>query len=223
LSRLLKRKLNVSFMVLPRYKLVSKRHPTIKNITQNTCIPVMGSIENTTDYGLTQEQKDYFMSHGFVKIEKCFTREAASNFTSALWTRLGFSPTDKTTWTVERTHMPRQNEVAISEFAPRAWSAIRELVNGPDGDNRISDEFKMWADGFIVNLGKEEYSQDDELDFRSLENWHTDGDFFVHYLDSPEQALLVIPLFSDIETKGGGTAVCTDGIGLIARHLVRTP
>jgi hypothetical protein len=42
----------------------------------------------------------------------------------------------------------------------------------------------------------------------------------VHYLDSPEQALLVIPLWSDIVERGGGTVVCSDGIRYIARHLV---
>ena len=52
---------------------------------------------------------------------------------------------------------------------------------------------------------------------------HNDGDFFVHFLDSPEQALLIIPLFSDIKPKGGGTALCTDGIGLVANRLVRLP
>jgi hypothetical protein len=53
-----------------------------------------------------------------------------------------------------------------------------------------------------------------------LDNWHNDGDFFVHFLDSPEQALLVIPLWSDIVSKGGGTAICSDGIKYIAKHLV---
>lgn len=56
-----------------------------------------------------------------------------------------------------------------------------------------------------------------------LDGWHCDGDFFVHFLDSPEQGLLVIPLWSDIETKGGGTAVCGDGIKHIAQHLVLYP
>lgn len=54
----------------------------------------------------------------------------------------------------------------------------------------------------------------------ALDNWHNDGDFFVHFLDSPEQALLVIPLWSDIAHKGGGTAVNGDGIKYIAKHLV---
>jgi len=57
------------------------------------------------------------------------------------------------------------------------------------------------------------------LDFRTLDNWHNDGDWFVHFLDSPEQALLVIPLFTDIMPKGGGTVICTDGVGLVAKRL----
>jgi len=48
------------------------------------------------------------------------------------------------------------------------------------------------------------------------------GIFFVHFLDSPEQALLVIPLWSKIVPKGGGTAISTDGIKHIAKYLVRT-
>ena len=63
----------------------------------------------------------------------------------------------------------------------------------------MSDVFEGWGDGFIVNLGKPEYKADDELDLRrDMWGWHNDGDFFVHFLDSPQQALLVIPLWSDI-------------------------
>lgn len=39
-------------------------------------------------------------------------------------------------------------------------------------------------------------------------------------MDSPEQALLVIPLWSDIEPKGGGTALACDGIKWIAKYMV---
>ncbi|KAJ7106184.1 hypothetical protein C8R44DRAFT_886076 [Mycena epipterygia] len=113
--------------------------------------------------------------------------------------------------------MPSHNSVFISEFAPKAWSAICELLGGED---RIADSAKVWKDSFIVNLGKEGQGG---VGFRELDNWHVDGDFFVHFLDSPEQALLVIPIFSDIAPSGGGTAICTDGIGVVARHLYENP
>ena len=45
----------------------------------------------------------------------------------------------------------------------------------------------------------------------------------MHYLDSPEQALLVIPLFSDIHARGGGTYVAPEGIGHVARYLAAHP
>lgn len=41
----------------------------------------------------------------------------------------------------------------------------------------------------------------------------------VHYLDSPEQGLLVIPLFTDIRVGGGGTMICPAAIPKIAQHL----
>jgi hypothetical protein len=156
----------------------------------------MASAAGDPEYILSEAQKSQFLEHGFVKIEKCFTRAQAADFTADLWVRLGMSPRDKTTWTAERTNMPWHGMVAISTFAPRAWAAMCQLLGGSD---RISNYFESWGDSFIVNLGLPEYKADDELDLRNdLWGWHNDGDFFVHFLDSPQQALLVIPLWSDI-------------------------
>jgi hypothetical protein len=168
-------------------------------------------------YGLTEEQKRHWLENGFVKVPKCFSREVAEEFASSIWTRMGASPCDKATWVTERLNMPGHSTVSVKEFAPKAWYAMCELIGGED---RMAEWCKDWKDGFIVNLGKPEYNPTDPLDPRSLDDWHSDGDWFTHFLDSPEQALLVIPLFSDVESKGGGTMICTDGIGLVAKHLV---
>jgi hypothetical protein len=169
-------------------------------------------------YSLSEEQKQHWLEHGFVKVENCFSRETAKTFTETVWTRLGASPDDKSTWPTEKLNMPGHTTVSVPEFAPKAYDAICELVGGED---RVADWTKTWKDGWIVNFGKPEFDPNAELNFRTLDNWHNDGDWFVHFLDSPEQALLVIPLFSDIDSKGGGTAICTDGIGLVAKKLVR--
>jgi hypothetical protein len=179
--------------------------------------PVMPGVTDNPDYTLTEGQKAHFLEHGFIKVEKCFSREQAADFTSTLWTRLGFDPNDKSTWVEERTNMPWHHHVPVSEFSPKAWSVMCQLLGG---EARISTHMRGWGDGFIVNLGKEEYSPDEEVNLRDLWGWHNDGDFFVHFLDSPEQALLVIPLWSDIVSKAGGTAICTDGIKHIAKLLV---
>ena len=113
--------------------------------------------------------------------------------------------------------MPAHTQVPVPEIAPKAWSAMCQLLGG---EERVSPWMSGWSDAFIVNLGREEYKPDDKVNFRELDNWHNDGDFFVHFLDSREQALLVIPLWSDIKPKGGGTALCSDGIKHITQHLV---
>ncbi|KAJ9611778.1 hypothetical protein H2204_015204 [Knufia peltigerae] len=164
---------------------------------------------------LTPEQVDSFMKYGFLRVPGCFTREAAEEWTKDVWTRLGFDPQNPETWTTERTNMPSHNSVAIKDFAPKAFDAICELVGGED---KITEPSKIWRDAFIVNLGTKE-NEGKVTHPKDLKGWHVDGDFFVHFLDSPEQGLLVIPLFTDILPNGGGTWVCSEGVGKIARHL----
>lgn len=168
---------------------------------------------------LTPEEKEHFLTHGWLKIPGAFTPEQAETITANVWTRLGMSPTDKSTWNQVRINMPHHSEFDASEFAPRAWQAICELCGG---EERINPATKMWKDSLIVNLGSAE-REGKPVHPRDLEGWHVDGDFFVHYLDSPEQGLLVIPLFTDILPDGGGTVICPEAIPKVARHLYEHP
>lgn len=167
------------------------------------------------DKVLTQVDIDHFLEHGWIKLSNCFTQEQADKVTSNVWTRLGMDPNDKSTWHTLRTNMPAHNRFDPSEFAPKAWTAIGELLGGED---KISEEHRQWGDGLIVNLGSAE-GEGKETDPRDLAEWHVDGDFFVHYLDSPEQGLLVIPLFTDIRPGGGGTMICPPAIPVMAKWL----
>lgn len=115
--------------------------------------------------------------------------------------------------------MPSHRTFDVSVFAPKVWSAICELCGG---EERIAPESKDWRDSLIVNLGTAE-GAGKPMAPRDLPGWHVDGDFFVHYLDSPEQALLVTPLFTDIVPQGGGTVICPPGIGKIANWLYANP
>ena len=150
---------------------------------------------------LTEDEKAFFLEHGYVRLRGCFTREQAAEVTAGVWTRLGFSATDRGTWARERTNMPGHREFDCAALAPRAWAAICELCGGED---RVHPRSRQWRDSLIVNLGTPE-GEGRDVDPQDLPEWHVDGDFFVHYLDSPEQALLVIPLFTDIVPGGGGT------------------
>lgn len=170
-------------------------------------------------------------------IKQAFTRQKADEFMQNMWIRLGLDPNDKSTWTQERIHMPVHRREKVADFAPKvrhtreytsilwltvyqAWQAIIDLLGSED---RIDDEASSWGDSFIVNLGTPETEGAAAPDPKDLDNWHCDGDFFIHYLDSPEQALLVIPIFSDIQPRGGGTFIAPEGIDLIARYLAAHP
>lgn len=168
---------------------------------------------------LTQADTDHFLEHGWIKLSNCFTQEQSDKVTATVWTRLGMDPNDKSTWHTLRTNMPAHNHFEAAAFAPKAWAAIGELLGGED---KISDKNREWGDGLIVNLGSKE-GEGKETDPRELKEWHVDGDFFVHFLDSPEQGLLVIPLFTDILPGGGGTMICPDAIPVMARHLKEHP
>lgn len=115
--------------------------------------------------------------------------------------------------------MPHHKSFNAAQFAPKAWAAICELCGG---ENRVSPHSKEWRDSLIVNLGTPDL-EGVQIPPQNLEGWHVDGDFFVHYLDSPEQGLLVVPLFSDVVPGGGGTVICLDALPKVARHLFDNP
>ncbi|KAF6837285.1 hypothetical protein CPLU01_03149 [Colletotrichum plurivorum] len=163
---------------------------------------------------LTEAQKEHFRANGWLKLTGCFTREQAEWVTKDVWTRLGADPNDTSTWK-HRTNMPHHRAFDCSEFAPKAWSAIVELCGG---EERVAPESKEWRDSLIVNLGSPEF-EGKEQSPKNLDNWHVDGDFFVHFLDSPEQGLLVIPLFTDVVPGGGGTVICPEAMRKVAAHL----
>jgi hypothetical protein len=115
--------------------------------------------------------------------------------------------------------MPWHRAFSVADFAPKAWSGICQLVGGA---SRADPTASTWKDGFIVNLGTPS-GHNKVVKPQELKGWHVDGDFFVHYLDSPEQALLVIPLWSDIVPGGGGTMICPRAIDVVAKHLYNHP
>ncbi|ORY28602.1 hypothetical protein BCR39DRAFT_559418 [Naematelia encephala] len=169
---------------------------------------------------LTDEQVESFMNDGYLRLEGAFSREKADEWTKDVWVRLGMDPNDQTTWMREWTNMPHHRKELVETFSPIAWNAIGELVGGHD---RIDPTMNTWSDGFIVNLGTPEHATQAPPHPKELNRWHCDGDFFLHFLDSPEQALLVVPLFTDIEPHGGGTMIAPDAIPKLAQYLADHP
>lgn len=171
------------------------------------------------DKTLTESDIDHFIEKGYVIVRDCFSDELASEWRAFAFKRLGYDPEDPATWEKPRIHLPSMNSRPIREIAPKAWGAICDLLGG---EARIANTKPTWGDGFIINFslgGDTEWVPPEKL----LTGWHKDGDFFRHFLDSPEQGLLTIIVWSDIQPKSGGTFIACDSIQHVAQHLYTHP
>jgi len=56
-----------------------------------------------------------------------------------------------------------------------------------------------------------------------LGNWHIDGDWFRHFLDSGDQAMTAIILYNDIVPRAGGTFLAEDGMKEVIKWLYEHP
>jgi Phytanoyl-CoA dioxygenase (PhyH) len=167
-----------------------------------------------SDTVLSAEQVESFVEHGYVRIPECFTRADAEPWLDEAWVRLGYERDEPSTWVERRVHMPSLRHVEVADFAPKVWGAACQLLGGED---RIEQPY-TWGNGFIANLGIGA-DRPWEPPSAASPGWHKDGDFFRHFLDSPEQGLLTIVLWSDIEERGGGTFIAPDSVAPVARLL----
>jgi hypothetical protein len=163
---------------------------------------------------LSDDQAEQFLRRGFVTIEGCFRREVADEWVERAWRRIGYRPEDPSSWLEKRVHLPDDSAVDARHFAPRAWQAAVELAGGQD---RLELPWR-WSDGLIANLGVGA-DQPWQPPSAAVGGWHKDGDFFRHFLDSPEQGLLSFVLWTDMLSTGGGTFVAADSVPVVARFL----
>ncbi len=167
---------------------------------------------------LSPDQIQHFITRGYVHLEGCFDCSPGSlahGWVADSWKRNGIDPDDFDSWPKDKIHMPCTESALVSGLAPTALSAMHELCGGAE---RIPSDAIRWGNGFIANygLGRDEPWQAPGPD---VTGWHKDGDFFRHFLDSPEQALLVIVVYSDIGERGGGTFFSPDSIRPVAELL----
>jgi len=168
---------------------------------------------------ITAEQARQFLSDGLLCVRGAIPRERVDAWASQVWTRLGYSEKDPATWEQSRIHMPTHQRLPVEELSPRAWAAICDLCGGAERVKRPS----TWGDGFIVNLGADDHAETWQPPSPESGGWHKDGDWFKHFLDSPEQGLLTIVLWSDVHPRGGATFVAQDSVPVVARFLAQHP
>jgi len=161
---------------------------------------------------------EHFIQHGFIKLAEVFSPEEAARGTRRAFESLGCDINDPATWNAPSARVAHSYLLDQRKETPKLWAAACELVGGAE---RLEAGQHSWSDFLILNLGHEAdkpwAAPDDTA------GWHKDGDFFRHFLDSPEQALLVITLWSDISDRGGGTFIAPQSIGVVARYLLEHP
>ncbi len=167
---------------------------------------------------LTDEQVEQFLARGHVVLRDCFSAETAKEWTDQAFVRLGYDPDDPSTWEQVYIHMPAHRRVDVREFAPKVWDAACDLLGG---EERVQQPY-TFGDSFIVNLGQGA-DRPWEPPSPRVPGWHKDGDFFRHFLDSPEQGLLTIVVWTDIQPRGGGTFIACDSVPVLARFLAAHP
>jgi ectoine hydroxylase-related dioxygenase (phytanoyl-CoA dioxygenase family) len=181
---------------------------------------------------LTQEQVQSFLEKGYLVVGDCLDIDIAHRWVDEAYERLGYDKHDPSTWQKDIIWMDHKNQLPVRELAPKAWAAILDVVGG---EERLEQEVmqieskhfstidsSIWSDAFIVNFHKGA-DQPWQPPSARVSGWHKDGSYFKHFLDSREQALLTIVLWSDMLHQGGGTFVAPDSVRLMARYLSQHP
>jgi Phytanoyl-CoA dioxygenase (PhyH) len=181
---------------------------------------------------LTEEQVQSFLDKGYLVVKDCLDTSIANRWVDEAYDRLGYSKHDPTTWQKDIVWMDHKNELPVRELAAKAWTAILDVIGGEDrletqvmgigpGHFTSINSF-LWSDAFIVNFhrGADKPWQPPSP---QVTGWHKDGSYFRHFLDSREQALLPIVLWSDVLHQGGATFIAPDSVRVVARYLYQHP
>jgi hypothetical protein len=167
---------------------------------------------------LSTAEIEQFVSDGYVMVRQCFAREAATPWIEDAFAKLGYDPSDSTTWVEALVEMPGTQSVEVERLAPRAWQVICQLLGG---EERVSAPV-LWSNHFCINF-RWNAERPWRAPQRAVGTWHKDAFGGKEYLDSGELGLLAIVFWSDVPSGTGGTFIVPDSIGPVARYLVERP
>jgi hypothetical protein len=182
---------------------------------------------------LTDENVQTFLDQGYLIVKGALDPARAQPWIDRAYARLGYSPTDPSTWEKDIVWMDHENTALVRDIAPKAWDAILDVVGGEDriepgiiglpatGHFTAVNSYE-WSDAFIVNF-RRGADQPWQPPSAATKGWHKDGSYFRHFLDSREQALLTIVLWSAMRHQGGGTFIAPDSVRVIAKLLAEHP
>ncbi len=164
----------------------------------------------------------HFYRHGWVKLDEAFPRDQTLLAQDAIWELMRARGHEvyrdrPETWTKAHIHLQEnfQDPRADACVTQRWRVAVEEMVGA--GRWRLRDQdlsFGWWPVNFInKNLDAWHVPQ---------KGWHWDGQHFHHHVHAPDQGLLMIVLFSDIEAHAAGaTCIVDNSHHIVANYLQR--
>ena len=146
-----------------------------------------------------------FVERGFLILRAGFDVEVANKCRKFIWNELGLPENDPTAWKDSIIHL--KTGYVVDPFKQILNARLRNALDQLMGQNRgfVHRYFGWWP---VLFPG-----------FNGSTDWHVDGRNFHHHLNSKEQGLVTLYMFSDIELGGGGTALAVGSHKLVARVL----
>jgi hypothetical protein len=158
----------------------------------------------------TDKQVADFIEDGFLVLENAFDRDVALQCQDFLWSQIDQKKDDPSTWTEHMFRLKENYNQAPFDKIPnqRIDDAYADLA----GEGRFISpkDFGWW-----IVLFPGYYKPP----WKDLGGWHVDGSQFHHHLNSKDQGLLNLYMFSDVKPGGGGTAVWPGSHRATARML----
>ena len=162
---------------------------------------------------------DDFIQNGMVTVEDALEVDFCEKVIAERLREAGTDPEDRSTWKRGWHALPASTAYPLSRVAPKAADALFEIVGASE-----TLEFYAVPDNLIVNFPDRDtpWWPPSRWDTPGA-GWHKDGDWFRHFLDSPEQAMLGIIFWRDVTERQGPTYVAMDSVAPVARFLSDHP
>ena len=170
---------------------------------------------------LAPAQVEQFMELGWTVLPEAFPRRSALAAQDYLWARVaerGPQREDPATWTAPMVQISESYSDPVFRACAtgRLADAVEDLVGPGRWTGRAeSGGWGWWPVNFALGA-------DRPWDVPTG-GWHWDGQHFRHFVDAPNQGLLLLCVFSDVRPHGGGTVVAEGSHQVVAEFLSSHP
>ncbi len=160
---------------------------------------------------ISRDEAEQFVRDGYCLFRNVFPAEVAADVCRTLWAKLEWAENDPSQW--PESHLIREDTLT-PETAKVPNQRYHRIVADLVGEDRFPPLMK--------GIGYSPIRFPVKTEHWHPTGWHIDGAHFHHHVTSPEQGLVGVDLFSDIDPEGGGTAIRVGSHKVTARLLAES-